>query len=104
MKNNLPEITEDDLILKAYEWTKSSPFAITDSGILIFYDGLRMKEPMYWCLYEGYWDISDACAIGYGVLADARPIEILEASEIIRKEAKDPSTRPLDCPRRNFSG
>ncbi len=103
MENKFPKITQNNLILQTYEWTKTSPFAITKDNILIFHDGITIKEPMYWCLYEGYWDISDACVMGYNEITAAKPLTIFEASEIIRKEAKEPSTRPADCPRRNFS-
>ncbi len=103
MENKLYKITQSDLVLQTYDWTKTSPFAITEDRVLIFHDGITIKEPMYWCLYEGYWDISDACVISYSKLASARPLTIFEASEIIRKEARELSTRPADCPRRNFS-
>ena len=95
-KKQLKSITADDFILKEYAWTKVSFYAVTEDGILVRYDGWKTGFPIYECLYEGWWEVSDACGVSYGALDESKPVTKEEAREIIRKEAKPRCTRPPD--------
>lgn len=95
-KLQLKSITADDFILKEYAWTKKSHYAVMEDGVLVRYDGWKTGFPIYVCLFEGYFEVSDACGVGYGSIASAKPISTQGAREIIRKEAKPRCTRPLE--------
>lgn len=90
------KLTEDDFILKQYEWTRISVYALTKDNMLLRYDGYKEGFPIYFCLYEGWWEISDACGIGYPRLAEAKPIAKEEAKKIISQEEKPISERPAE--------
>lgn len=86
-------LTQDDFIIKEFNWTKSSRFALTKDEVLLRYDGEKTGLPFYMCLLDGYWEATDV-GVGISEIAEAKPISILEAKEIIRKQAKPRSTRP----------
>lgn len=86
-------LTQDDFIIKEFNWTKISRFALTKDGVLLRYDGKKTGFPFYMCLFDGYWEATDV-GIGISEIAEARPISTLEAKDIIRKQAKPRSTRP----------
>lgn len=90
------KLTQDDFILKQYEWTKTSVYSLTEDNMLLRYDGHKIGFPVYFCLYEGWWEITDACGIGYGTIANAKPITEKEAEEIISQEEKPISERPAE--------
>ena len=90
------KLTEDDFILKQYEWTKTSVYALTKDNMLLRYDGHKEGFPIYYCLYEGWFEVSDVCGVGYITLAEAKPITKEQAREIIKKEAKPRSQRPAE--------
>lgn len=90
------KLTEDDFILKKYAWTDISIYALTKDNLLLRYEGYKTGFPIYECLYEGYWEVTDACGIGYSSIASAKPIPEDQAKEIISKEEKPRSTRPQE--------
>ena len=81
-------LTIHDFIPGVYAWTKISKYAITEEGELIRYDGqLSDGFPIYQCLYEGWWEATDAC-VGIREVRGAEPISEKAAQAIIRKEEK----------------
>lgn len=90
------KLTQDDFILKQYEWTKTSIYALTEDNLLLRYDGYKTGFPIYFCLYEGWWEVTDACGIGYSCMAGAKPIPEDEAKKIIFQEEKPISERPAE--------
>ena len=86
----------DDFLLKQYDWAKTSHYAVTEDGVLLKYVGDDLT-PMYECLFEGYWEVTDA-GIGYAEIENAKPVTEEWAKKIIRKEEKPRETRP---PERN---
>ena len=47
-------ITQEDFVLRVYDWTKTSRYALTEGGTLLRYDGpLQDGFPVYNCLIEG---------------------------------------------------
>ncbi len=97
-RKQLKPITQDDLVPRIYDWTKVSHFAITENGILVRYDGhLEDGFPIYMCLYEGWWEIKDACAeVDIRDVLEAEPVNLKVARAIIRKEAKPRCQRPKE--------
>lgn len=91
-KKKIPyqEITPADYLLREYEWTKISKYALTDNDILVRYEGDigdKVSTSFYVCLHEGKW-IPTAHCVGIRQVAEAKPISEEEASRIIKKEAK----------------
>lgn len=97
-KKQLSSITQDDLVPRVYDWTRISRFAITENGILVRYDGqLKDGFPIYQCLYEGWWEMKDAChAVAIRDVLEAEPVNTKIARAIIRKEAKPSCKRPKE--------
>lgn len=92
------KLTEDDFILKKYAWTDISIYALTEDNLLLRYLGHKTGFPIYECLYEGWWEITDACGISYKEIEEAKPISEDQAKKIISEEEKPVSERP---PERN---
>ena len=94
----MKDLTQDDLVPRLYDWTKVSRFAITKDGILVRYEKcLEDGSPIYMCLYEGWWEIKDACAgVSIRDVFEAEPVNLKIARAIIRKEAKPSCQRPRE--------
>ncbi len=94
----LRELTQDDFVLKIYDWTEVSHYAVTSDGILVRYDGhLEDGSPIYMCLYKGWWEIFDACSeVSIRDVLEAEPVNLKVARAIIRKEAKPTCQRPKE--------
>jgi len=91
----LKKITQDDLVPRVYPWTKISKYAISENGILIKFDGaLSDGFPVYLCLYEGWWEVSDVCPVGIRGIMGAEPVSLKIAEAIMRKEEKPIEERP----------
>ncbi|MFC1709769.1 hypothetical protein ACFL2J_06940 [Candidatus Omnitrophota bacterium] len=89
-------ITISDFMPGVYAWTKVSKYAITEEGYLIRYDGqLSDGFPVYQCLYEGWWEATDAC-VGIREVREAELISLKAAQAIIRKEEKPLEQRPKE--------
>ena len=91
----IKNLTQDDFVPKIHDWTKVSRYAFTEDDILIRYEGHTNGFPIYCALYEGWWEISDAC-VGIRAIAEAKPISEKEAINIIEKEEKPRETRPKE--------
>lgn len=92
------DLTEEDFYLRIYDWTKVSRFAITEFGVLLRYDGhLKDGSPIYMCLWEGWWEIKEACmGVSIREVCEAEPVNLKVARAIIRKEAKPRCKRPKE--------
>ena len=97
MKDNeeLREITADDFVPKIHDWTKVSRYALTEDDILIRYEGHIKGFPIFYALYERWWEISDGC-VGIRTIAEAKPISEKEARKKIRREEKPIRNRPKE--------
>jgi len=95
MNKKLREITAEDFVLRAYEWTKISRYALTKDRILLKYIGNKVGFPAYKCLYKGYWEITDI-GIPYQHIAEAKPISEEKAKKIMRRQEKPRHTRPVE--------
>jgi hypothetical protein len=89
-------ITINDFVPGVYGWTKVSDYAITKGGHLIRYQGqLSDGFPVYLCLYEGWWEVTDAC-VGIRDAREAEPVSPKVAQAIIHKEEKPLADRPKE--------
>ncbi len=94
-KKKLREITSDDFILKKYKWTEKSEYALTKDKILLKYEGKKTGFPIYLCLFEGYWEVTDI-GIGYSEIKEAKPISELKAKKIMKRQEKPRKTRSVE--------
>jgi len=92
------ELTQDDFVLKVYPWTRIYKYAITEYGVLIkFEKQLSDGFPIYLCLWEGWWEIFDAChSVSIREVLEAEPISIKAAKAIMRKEGRPLDERPKE--------
>ena len=91
----MKKLTEEDFILKEYSWTKESIYGLTEDNILLRYDKDKTGFPLYQCLYQGFWEVTDI-GISYEEISKARPITEEEALVIIKREEKPLNTRPKE--------
>jgi hypothetical protein len=87
-------LTQDDFVPRIAAWTKISRYGMNEDGLLVRYEGpLPDGFPVYVCLYEGRWEISDACST-IRAITEAIPVNEEIAIRIIRKEEKLIELRP----------
>jgi len=90
----LRKLTDDDFIPRAYDWTKTSRYAITASGVLVRCDGCDKDGSFghYSCLHEGRWVPNEVChAVGIRDIMEAKPVSEEEARRIEWKAMKNDS-------------
>lgn len=95
-KEKIKPLTQDDFVLREYDWTKSSRYAVTSDGVLVRDESANVKTPFYMCLWEGWWEPQGLPGVGVGIrdVLEATPISTKEARKIIVREAKPRSMRP----------
>jgi len=95
-KKQLKPLTQDDFVVREYDWTKVSRYALTSDGVLIRDISDKAKTPAYFCLWEGWWEPQGLPGVGVSIrdVLEATPISTKEARKIIVREAKPRSMRP----------
>jgi len=103
MENQFKSSLETKKILESRwkdHWIQNMRYSITKDGHLVRFDGfLSDGWAVFECLYGGWWEAPEACAISYKEIAEARPVSMEKAEEIIREEERPIEERPSE---RNF--
>ena len=95
---NLSKLTQNGFIPRVYEWVKISRYAIAGDDYLIRFDEvLKDGFPVYQVLFEGWWEVNDAChAVSIRDINEAKPISFKKAEVIIKKQEKPLEQRPKE--------
>lgn len=88
------DLTIEDLVLRTYEWTKVSRFAVIRGGrMLIRYDGEMGGMAVYSTLKGTDWVL--AREVGIAEIAEADPVTREEAIEVILRMRREERGKSL---------